>query len=145
MIVIHLGPLLICRGIFTNRLKFAELFAFAKKLHNTRIIDSSESGQTLWHHWHSGVKLIVVTTEEETDRRQRLSLLFWGRLQFTTRMNWIKGRIAERTLGRMDDSEKWIFIWFTPHQTTTVPKWMFFQNLFFKSLAADWPYFPAIF
>ena len=32
------------------------------------------------------------------------------------------------TLGRMDASEKWMIIWFTPHQTPTLPKWMFFQN-----------------
>ena len=33
----------------------------------------------------------------------------------------------------MDASEKWIIIWFTPNQTLTLPIWMFFQELFFKS------------
>ena len=32
----------------------------------------------------------------------------------------------------MDASEKWI-IWFKPHQTTILPKWMFFINIFFNS------------
>ena len=30
-------------------------------------------------------------------------------------------------------SEEWMIIWFKPHQTTTLPKWMFLQKLFFKS------------
>ena len=36
-------------------------------------------------------------------------------------------------LGRLDASDKWMIIWFTPHQTNTLPKWMFIQKLFFKS------------
>ena len=73
--------------------------------------------------------------EEETDRREgkgRRSLLFGGRnsfnsmphYKFSTRMIWSKGWIEEQTPGRMDASEQ---------QTTTLPKWMFFQKLFFKS------------
>ena len=33
----------------------------------------------------------------------------------------------------MDDLEKWMIIWFTPNQTTILPKWIYFQKHFFKS------------
>ena len=33
----------------------------------------------------------------------------------------------------MNASEKWMIFQFTPHQTTTLPKWIFFQKIFFKS------------
>ena len=33
----------------------------------------------------------------------------------------------------MDASAKLVIIWFTPHQTITLPKCMFFLKLFFKS------------
>ena len=33
----------------------------------------------------------------------------------------------------MDASEKLRIFQFTPHQATTIPKWMFFQKLFLKS------------
>ena len=71
-------------------------------------------------------------------RRQRSSLLFGGwnffhslpHYRFSTRIIKRKGWIEERTLGRMDASERWYFTWFTPHQSTTLQKWMFFQKLF---------------
>ena len=43
------------------------------------------------------------------------------------------GWIEERILRKMDYLEKWMIIWFTPHQTTTLPKLMSFQKHFFKS------------
>ena len=33
----------------------------------------------------------------------------------------------------MDASEKWMIFPFTPHQTTTLPKWIVFKKLLFKS------------
>ena len=38
---------------------------------------------------------------------------------------------AGRRFSKKD--EQWMIIWFTLHRTTTLPKWMFFQKLFFKS------------
>ena len=86
----------------------------------------------------------ILIIEEETDRREgkgHRCMLFEGRNsfhstphnRFSTRMIWRKWLIEEWTLGRMDASVKWMIIWFTPYQTTTLPKWMFFQKLFFKS------------
>ena len=46
---------------------------------------------------------------------------------------WRKGWIEKRLLGGMDALKKWMIIRFTPHQTTTLPKWMFSQKPFFKS------------
>ena len=43
-------------------------------------------------------------------------------------MIWRKGWKKERSLGKTDALEKFMTIWFTPHQTTTLPKWMFFQK-----------------
>ena len=41
--------------------------------------------------------------------------------------------IEGQTFGILDDSEKWMIIWFTPNQSNNLTKWMFFQKLFFKS------------
>ena len=77
-------------------------------------------------------------------RRQRSSLLFgvhnsfnsMPHYRFSPWMIWRKRLIEERTLGRMNASEKWMIIcWFTPHQPTTLPKWRFSQILF---LGARW-------
>ena len=39
----------------------------------------------------------------------------------------------------MDALEKWMIIQFTPHQTNTLPKWIFFNKTFLKIiLAAKW-------
>ena len=47
----------------------------------------------------------------------------------------------------MDASEIWMIIRFTPHQTTTLPTWKFFQNIFFihpccKMASAAFKYVP---
>ena len=74
-------------------------------------------------------------------RTQRSSMLVGERncfnslphQRFCTRMIWIKGWIEEWILSGTDSSEKWMIIRFTPYQTTTLQKWMFFQRLFFES------------
>ena len=39
----------------------------------------------------------------------------------------------------MDAWENWIILRFTPHQTTTLPKWIFFQKAFFQIiLVGNW-------
>ena len=38
----------------------------------------------------------------------------------------LKKRIS-RIIGGMDAFKKWMIIWFTPHQTTTLQKWMIWQ------------------
>ena len=57
-------------------------------------------------------------------------------MRFSTRMVWRKVWIEDRTLCGMDGSEKWMTRpsgVHTLYQTTTIPKWMFSQKLFFKS------------
>ena len=57
-------------------------------------------------------------------------------MRFSTRMVWRKVGIEDRTLCGMDGSEKWMTRpsgVHTLYQTTTIPKWMFSQKLFFKS------------
>ena len=64
------------------------------------------------------------------NRRQRSSLLFGGGIlsitcrtyRFSPRLIMRKGWIEERTLVRMEAWEECMIIWFTPHQTTTLPK-----------------------
>ena len=50
---------------------------------------------------------------------------------FSARIILRNGRIVK--WNGMDVSEKWMIFQFTPYQTTTLPKWMFFLKLFFKS------------
>ena len=50
---------------------------------------------------------------------------------FSARIILRNGRIVK--WNGMDVSEKWMIFQFTPYQTTTLPKWMFFLQLFFKS------------
>ena len=42
-------------------------------------------------------------------------------------------KTAACQVASMDALEKWMIIWFTPHQSATLPKWMLFQDLFFKA------------
>ena len=62
----------------------------------------------------------------------------WGRnwKAFIARMFWEKGWIEKWRLCGMGALEKWMIIRYTPHQTTTLTKWMFLQKNFFKS---SWP------
>ena len=54
-------------------------------------------------------------------------------------MIWRKVFLEEWMLGRMAALVKWMINRFTPHQTTTFPKWMFFQNFFLQIIiAAKW-------
>ena len=54
---------------------------------------------------------------------------FHAALQISARMIWINWLIEKWwTLAGMDASEKWMFIQFTPQQTTTPPKWMSSKN-----------------
>ena len=90
---------------------------------------------------HCNLQYIPATIEEESARRegQGCHCWLWDRIdsiRCRTR-DLALGRfeekdeyIEERTLGRMDAWEKWMIIRFTPHQTTTRSKWMFFQKLF---------------
>ena len=81
--------------------------------------------------------VLTHTRSYRQKRRQSSSLLLGGQnsfntmpnYRFSTRMIWRKGWVEERTLGRMDASEKWMIIWFTPHQNHHLPKWMFFQKI----------------
>ena len=69
--------------------------------------------------------------------RQRSSLLFGGR-------NWFNSLSHYSIIFHPDDLKKrinrkngylaeWMIIRFTPYQTTTQSKWMFFRNILFKS------------
>ena len=54
--------------------------------------------------------------------------------QFCIRMIKKKDCIEQQILGGMDalKKSKWMIIRFTPCQTTTLPKWMFFQKRLFN-------------
>ena len=93
-------------------------------------------GQCKHNHRHGQGKMSI--EEEETDRGEGKSqpCCLGDGIPCRTRkfrMVWRKGLLEEWTLGRMDASEKWMIIWFTPHQTTVLPNWIIFQKLFFKS------------
>ena len=84
----------------------------------------------------------VLNIEEETDRREgkgrrcsSTELIHFPCRTTVLAPGWFEEtdeKKNRRMLGRMDASEKWMIIWFTPHQTTTISKWMFFPIFFFK-------------
>ena len=67
-----------------------------------------------------GMILMAFQRKNRQKRRQRSSLLFGGQNSLNS-------------LPHYRFSTRMIIIWFTPHQTTSLPIWMFFKNLYFKS------------
>ena len=80
-------------------------------LHHKRSLKTEEKAKVVAAVW--GTKFIQFSA----------ALQIWHQDDLKKRMNTY---VEERTLGRMDASEKLMIIWLTPHQTTTLPKWIFF-------------------